>query len=166
MTPDSVKNELNNAKEHFGYKERCVFCDILREEIRVKDRIIFENNSVISFIPFAPRFPFETWIIPKKHNADFTKEDENILMALAECLKETLTKITKLLKDPPLNYMLYSIPYLRSKEGYWKTIYQDYHWHIKILPHVLNVEGFAWSSGFYIEPLFPEICAKLLREVK
>lgn len=166
LTPQSVKDELENAKSYYIDKERCVFCDVVREELGARLRIVEENQSFISYVPFAPRLPFETWILPKKHNADFTQEDESTLFDFAAIMKVTLGKICKLLDDPPLNYMIHSIPYMRPRAGYWKTIHKDYHWHLEILPHIVKVEGFSWSSGFYIEPLSSEITAELLRETK
>lgn len=166
LTPESVKGELENAKSYYGEKERCVFCDVVREELEAGLRIVKENKSFLSYVPFAPRLPFETWILPKRHNADFTQEDDSTLFDFAAIMKVTLSKICKLLEDPPLNYMIHSIPYMRPKVGYWKTIHKDYHWHLEILPHIVKVEGFSWSSGFYIEPLSSEIMAELLRETK
>jgi len=166
LTPQSVKEELENAKNYYREKERCVFCDVVREELDAGLRIVEENKSFISYVPFAPRLPFETWILPKRHNADFTQEDESKLFDLAVIMKVTLSKICKLLDDPPLNYMIHSIPYMRPRAGYWKTIHKDYHWHLEILPHIVKVEGFSWSSGFYIEPLSSELMTELLRETK
>ena len=166
LTPQSVKDELENAKSYYREKERCVFCDVVREELDAGLRVVEENRSFISYVPFAPRLPFETWILPKRHNPDFTQEDESRLFDFAAIMKVTLGKICKLLDDPPLNYMIHSLPYMRPKEGYWKTIHKDYHWHLEILPHIVKVEGFSWSSGFYIEPLSSELTAGLLRETK
>mgnify|MGYP001054805331 FL=1 len=166
LTPQSVKDELENARAYYREKERCVFCDVVREESSEGLRIIEENKSFIAYVPFAPRLPFETWILPKRHNPDFTQEDESILFDFAAVMKVTLGKVSKLLGDPPLNYMIHSIPYMRPRAGYWQTIHKDYHWHLEIVPHIIEVEGFSWSSGFYIEPLSSEITAELLRETK
>jgi len=166
LTPQSVKDELENAKAYYREKERCVFCDVVREELNTNLRIVEQNKSFISYIPFAPRLPFETWILPRRHNPDFTQEDGGTLLEFASILKVTLGKICKLLNDPPLNYMIHSIPYMRPRAGYWRTIHKDYHWHLEILPHIVRVEGFSWSSGFYIEPLSSELTAQLLRETQ
>ena len=166
LTPQSVKDELENAKSYYIEKERCVFCDVVREELDAGFRIVEQNKSFISYVPFAPRLPFETWILPKRHNADFTQENGATLLDFAAIMKVALGKICKLLDDPPLNYMIHSIPYMRPKAGYWQTIHKDYHWHLEILPHIIKVAGFSWSSGFYIEPLSSELTAELLRETK
>lgn len=166
LTPESVKKELDNAREYYDYKQRCVFCDVIREEMMIAQRIVEENSEFLSYVPFAPRFAFESWICPKRHNADFTQETDESLLKLAQILKHTLMRIEALLNDAPLTFVLHSIPYMRPKRGYWKTIHKDYHWHIEILPHLMEVEGFMWSSGFYNEPLMPEYMTQKLVEVK
>ena len=127
-----------------------------------KKRIVGENADHIAFVPFATKFPFEVSIMPKKHNADFRLESESSLKNVAQILKTSLSRIAKVLNDPPLNYILHTIPYLRSKPDYWKTIHSDFHWHIEICPQVEEITGFELGSGCHIQPLLPEICAKLL----
>ena len=162
LTPKAVKEELISAKNYFSYKERCLFCDIIRQEQKDKKRIVEENLDYISFVPFATKFPFELCIMPKKHNADFRAESESSLKNLAQILKISLSKISLVLNDPPLNYILHTIPYMRPKPDYWKTIHNDFHWHIEIYPQISEITGFERGSGCYIQPLLPEICAKLL----
>ncbi|MDO8733790.1 MAG: galactose-1-phosphate uridylyltransferase [Elusimicrobiota bacterium] len=162
LTPKAVKEELISAKNYFSYKERCLFCDIIRQEQKDKKRIVEENLDYISFVPFATKFPFELSIMPKKHNADFRTESESSLKNLAQILKISLSKISLVLNDPPLNYILHTIPYMRPKPDYWKTIHSDFHWHIEIYPQISEITGFERGSGCYIQPLLPEICAKLL----
>ncbi len=162
--PKVIKDELKNCRNYYMYKERCLLCDILSQEIKSGERIVDESDAFLAFVPFYSHLPFETWIVPKKHNADFTNEDGNSILALARTLKNTLSKIEKLLDDPQLYYTIHSIPFLRRREDYWKTIHNDFHWHIEIYPHLMGVTGFELGTGFYIEPVLPESCAKLLRE--
>ncbi|MEW6557547.1 MAG: galactose-1-phosphate uridylyltransferase [Elusimicrobiota bacterium] len=166
LTPKTVKDELLSAKEYYSYKERCIFCDMIHQEQKDKNRLVEENSDHISFVPFATKFPFELLILPKKHNVDFRLESEASLKNLAQTLKISLSKIALALNDPPLNYILHSIPYMRQKQDYWKTIHNDYHWHIEIYPQIQEITGFEWGSGYHIQPLLPEICAKILRDTK
>ena len=157
-----MKDELISAKNYYSYKERCLFCNIIHQEQKDKKRIVEENSDFISFVPFAAKFPFELTIMPKIHNADFRLESESSLKNLAQILKISLSKIAIALNDPPLNYILHTIPYTRPKPDHWKTINNDYHWHIDVYPQVCEITGFEWGSGFHIEPLLPETCAKIL----
>ncbi len=164
--PKNVKGELEGARRYFEYKDRCVYCDIISQEVKDKKRLILDTGGFVAITPFASRFPFETWILPKKHSAYFSKLSDKGISSLANILKEVLGKINTLLSDPPYNYILHIAPYRRSKAGYWGTIDNDYHWHIEIIPRLTKVAGFEWGTGFYINPMPPEDAAKFLREGK
>lgn len=164
-TPKSIKDELLNCREYFERKERCLLCDMVREETAVSERVIFENQDCVSFVPYASRFPFECWILPKRHNPDFSRESPKTLNFLSRALRETLLKIEKALSDPWLSLVLHTIPFLRPYPGYWTTIQKDYHWHFEIYPHVLESTAFESGTGFHIQPLTSENCAAKLRDV-
>jgi len=159
-----VKEELEGSKNYYSYHERCVYCDIVREELDLKERIVLDVDGILAVVPFASRFPFEVWILPKKHSADFYKIDSQERNSLAKVLKEVLAKIKKLLNDPPYNYVIHTAPFRRAHKGYWTTIDEDYHWHIEVIPRLTQVAGFEWGTGFYICPTLPEEAAKYLRE--
>lgn len=160
-----VKEELEGAKRYYNYHERCVFCDIIKEELELKKRIVLEVNGIVAIVPFASRFPFEIWILPKKHSPDFYKTDLSERNSLALVLKEILRRIKNLLGDPHYNFVIHTAPFRREYRGYWTTIDEDYHWHIEIIPRLTRVAGFEWGTGFYICPTPPEEAAKYLRNV-
>ena len=166
VNPKRVKEELAGSRHYYNYHERCVFCDLIHQEIEQKERLILDLDGFIAISPFAARFPFETWIMPKKHCCDFTCQDGESLKNLGKVMKAVLSKLKKGLNDPPYNYVIHTAPFRRRKSGYWKTIDQDYHWHIEIMPRLTRVAGFEWGTGFYICPITPEDCAKFLREVE
>jgi UDPglucose--hexose-1-phosphate uridylyltransferase len=165
VIPKKVKDELENAKHYYGYKERCIFCDILREELRVGDRIILETKNFVGFCPYAAKFPFESWIIPKKHSCAFheitTEEIEDLGLILMTLLK----KLRAIFKEPPFNYFLHTAPNRVPRRNHWHTLGEDYHWHLEIIPRLIKTSGFEWGSGFYILPTSPENAAKYFREV-
>ena len=165
VNPKRVKEELVGAKRYYNYHERCIFCDLIKQELESKDRVIVDINGFIAIAPFAARFPFEVWILPKKHSSDFIKLDMSMRIDLSRIIKKVLMKIKKGLNDPAYNYILHTAPFRRQKVGYWKSIDYDYHWHIEIMPRLTRVAGFEWGTGFYICPLPPENAAKFLREV-
>jgi UDPglucose--hexose-1-phosphate uridylyltransferase len=168
VNPIQVKKKLEGGKRYFEYKERCVFCDIVRQEINSpEERLILDLDGFIALCPFASRFPFEIWILPKTHSCDFTNTDRESLGNLAKVIKLTLLKLKRALADPPYNYVLHTAPFRRStKAGYWRTIDMDFHWHIEIIPRLTKVAGFEWGSGFYINPTPPEEAAKYLRKTE
>ncbi|MCM8789586.1 MAG: galactose-1-phosphate uridylyltransferase [Candidatus Omnitrophica bacterium] len=166
VNPKRVKEELIGARFYYNYRERCVFCDLIRQELSMQERLILDLDGFIAVTPFASRFPFEVWILPKKHSCDFTSLNPEEKTNLAKVIKKVLSKLKKGLNDPPYNYILHTAPFRREKAGYWKSIDYDYHWHFEIMPRLTRVAGFEWGTGFYICPLPPESAAKFLREVE
>jgi UDPglucose--hexose-1-phosphate uridylyltransferase len=168
VTPLTLTEELNAAKEHYREKERCLFCDLIDQELNSKERIVFESEQFIALAPFASRFPFEMFIAPRHHHCSFAEASDDMLYNLGVALKEVLLRIKKCLKDPPYNYLIHTIPNVKAKprrSSYWDTIESDFHWHIELIPRLTQVAGFEWGTGFYINPTAPEEAAKYLREI-
>jgi len=165
VNPKRVKEELVGARLYYNYHERCVFCDVIKHELEIKERLILDIDGFIAIAPYAARFPFEVWILPKKHSCDFTSLEPGMRIDLARIMKKVLMKLKKGLNDPPYNYVIHTAPFRREKVGYWKSVDYDYHWHIEIIPRLTRVAGFEWGTGFYICPLPPEDAAGFLREV-
>ncbi len=166
ITPTRVKTELINAREHYLYKERCIFCDIANQELSDNERIVFENEFFVALSPFASRAPFEIWILPKAHETFF--EWNNQFGQLAEILHEILRKIHITLQDPNYVLVLHSGPNIAAgkQRGYWKTLEKDYHWHFEITPRFRGYTGFDVGSGFHINVVTPERATKLLIDEK
>ena len=130
--------------------------------------MIVENDHFIAITPFAARFLFEVWIIPKKHSCDFAKGILGIEKDLAAILKDMLTRVKVGLNDPAYNYVIHTAPFRREEElkKQYKTIVEDYHWHIELMPRLTRVAGFEKGTGFYICAVPPEKMAEFLREVQ
>jgi UDPglucose--hexose-1-phosphate uridylyltransferase len=159
IIPKRVIEEIEGARRYYDFKERCVFCDIVAQEINDDVRVVSSNESFLAIEPFAARFPFETWILPKTHEPAFEEIGRNEIMHLARLLKEILSKINAALNNPPYNFILHTLP-LQGDNRNW------YHWHLEIMPKLTKVAGFEWGSGFYINPTAPEEAARYLREIK
>lgn len=160
MVPKNVTEEIRGAHNYFEYRERCIFCDIIRQEMQEKERIILENKYFLCFCPFVSRFSFEIWIIPKRHNGHFYHLPPEEIPALAAILKDTLTKVKKLFANVSYNFIIHSSPI----NGDGDNIIESYHWHIEFMPKLTRVAGFEWGSGFYVVSTPPELAAKYLRE--
>ena len=158
IIPKRVAEEIAGAKKYFEFKERCIFCDIIRQEIQEKERIVNDYDAFISLQPFAPRFPFETWIIPKMHQSSYLELSDNEFLVLARAFKDTLNRLKIALNDPPYNYILHTRPVSKEHQEY-------FHWHFEIIPKLTKVAGFEWGSGFYINPTTPEEAAAYLRNI-
>jgi UDPglucose--hexose-1-phosphate uridylyltransferase len=159
ILPIYVAEELQGAKQYYMYKERCVFCDAIRQEIESGIRVVAENADFITLAPYAPRFPFETWILPKRHESAFENSSSQMFENLAKALKLLLMKADRVLDNPPYNLVVHSSPAQDPTNEY-------YHWHIEFMPKLTKTAGFEWGTGFYINPTPPEEAAKFLREAR
>ncbi len=158
IVPRRVEEQIEGARKYFDFKERCIFCDIVRQEITDDERIIKDHDAFVAFEPFAARFPFEAWIIPKSHQSSYLEMSDVEFLTLAKALKDTLLRIKLALNNPPFNYILHSRPLGTEHHEY-------YHWHLEIIPKLTKVAGFEWGSGFYINPTAPEVAADFLRNI-
>lgn len=140
---------------------------MIRQELSTKKRIICSNSDFLAIAPFASRFTHEVWILPRKHSVDFEILGDARSQNLATLLKEVLLRLKILLGDPPYNFILHSGPNRTKRRGEtWKTLSDDYHWHIEIMPRYTRIDGFEWGTGLYINPTTPEEAAASLRQVK
>ncbi len=156
VVPKRVKEELTGAKWYYEYKERCVWCDIINQEIDSGKRVVEQNDAFLAIAPFASRFPFELSILPFRHSPDFDEITHRERELLAELMLTVFRKMSKGLNNPSYNLMLHTAPCRYPHPGYWQTIEKDYHWHIEIIPRLVKQGGFEWGTGFYINPTPPE----------
>jgi UDPglucose--hexose-1-phosphate uridylyltransferase len=166
VTPKVVNEKLMGAKDYFEHKERSIFNDILKQELKDGGRIVYQNAGFVCFCPYASRFPFELCIMPRRQSADFYKIDPQEILQLADILKNSLLKIRHGLNKPQYNLIIYTAPSRYPKSGYWTTIDQDFRWHIEITPRLTQIAGFEVGTGFYVNPVPPEDAAQFLKGVE
>jgi UDPglucose--hexose-1-phosphate uridylyltransferase len=160
IVPKRAKEEMDGARKFYDYKERCIFCDIIQQEINQGVRLVSENQEFITVCPYAPRFPFEVWILPKQHRHEYQANSKEMIENLALTLSDTLKRLNRVLDTPPYNFILHTAPVNHIDTSLY------YHWHIEIIPKLTRVAGFEWGSGFYINPTPPEESARFLREAR
>lgn len=156
--PELIRAEVDGAKNYYEAEGRCLYCELVRRESAGASRLVAENEQWIVFCPFAARFPFESWIMPKAHAPFFEQTSDGDLAGLARCLRDTLARLERVLDNRSFNYIIHSHPAGDSAAV-------SYHWHIEILPKLIHAAGFEWGSGMFINPLAPEEAAGLLRQV-
>ena len=152
-----LKQALNNSEKYFKAKNKCVYCQMLAWEKKVKQRIVFENKSFLVICPFASKAAFEMIITPKKHSAYFEKISEPDKWLLAEALKTALLKLYKGLGDPAYNFYLHTAPCDGANYNY-------YHWHWTILPKTKPWAGFEIGTRIEISAIEPEKAAAYLKK--
>lgn len=158
IVPINVWEEMTGALEFFNYRGRCVYCDMAGQELASEKRLVLDSPGFVAFCPFASRFPFETWILPKTHGSHFENIQKHGVEELARVLRQTIGKIEVALDRPAYHYIIHNSPFDTGELPH-------YHWHIEIIPRLTKPAGFEWGSGFYINPVAPEEAAAFLREV-
>ncbi len=157
IVPREVAQEWRALEAHHDATGRCLYCEILDHERTDRRRIVIESAAFVGFCPFASRFPFEIWVMAKKHSPFFHTIAEDELRQLALILRQCLRRLAGIV-DASLNFVLHSGPLKEARR-------EHYHWHLEILPRVTKIAGFELASGCYINTEAPEIAARQLREV-
>ncbi len=159
IVPIRVREEVDGAKQYYSLKERCIFCDMIRQEMDSKVRVVDENESFVVIEPYAPRFPFETWILPKVHESHYENGQMREFQNLSRALKKLVSQMDQVLERPAYNMVLHTSPVQEQTSAH-------YHWHIELMPKLTRVAGFEWGTGFYINPTPPEEAAQFLRNAE
>jgi UDPglucose--hexose-1-phosphate uridylyltransferase len=164
--PRRIGYELRSSQRHFKLKDRCLFCDILQQEMAQKLRTIEWDDLFITFCPFASRVPYETWVLPVNHHSAFEEDltEWDRQLRLARALKSILRRLESV--APAYHLVLHTCPNVTAKyerAGNWATVAEDYHWHFEILP-VIPTRSKSYSvKEVYYNSLLPEVAAEELR---
>jgi len=170
FVPRRVLYELRAGRDYFKQKERCVFCDIISQELQQDQRVLEVRGDFIALCPYAPRVPYETWIMPRSHDAAFERfglARAGSMRDLGVLLRRTLQRIRTIAEE--FHLVLHTSPNtLHPSESlnYWKTIDEDYHWHIEILPIIsAKAKSYTFKEVYY-SPVASETAVVRLREAK
>ncbi len=161
MVPPHVHEELRGCYHHYQETGKCLYCEIVKEELKHKDRIVYEDDYFVVMSAYASRSPFETWILPKRHHSRFETTSDVELLHLAHVLKKVLGTLYVKLADPPLNYYIHTMP--RSSDKHLVHEEKSYHWHLTVFPRLTIWAGFEYGTGIPVNPMPPEETAKFLR---
>jgi UDPglucose--hexose-1-phosphate uridylyltransferase len=170
FVPRRVLYELRAGRDYFDQKERCVFCDILSQEERQNQRVLETRGDYIALCPYAPRVPYETWLLPRTHEAAFERSAvarPGVMVDLAVLLRRTLQRIRTVTED--FHLVLHTSPNTlhRSESlGYWKTIDEDYHWHIEIMPILASKNKSYTFKEVYYSPVTSETAVQRLKDAR
>ena len=166
VIPRRLEAELRWSKRHFDLKERCLYCDILHQEVSQGTRLVTQQADFVAFCPFAPRFAYEVWIFPTIHRHRFEDLDDRALAALAAVLKDVLQRVERKASD--YHMVLHTSPNEKSPPVWglpWESLPDDFHWHIEVLPRQADAARLHREEEFYVNPITPEEAARQLREM-
>jgi UDPglucose--hexose-1-phosphate uridylyltransferase len=153
-----VPDENRGIARYFEKTGRCLLCDMLQQEIKEQQRIVYESDNYVLICPYASRFSYETWIVPRKHTAHFGAISSEEISELGVVLQRFISAMLECLNDPSYNMVIVSSPVNTgcSSEGY--------HWYIELSPRLIVTAGLEIGTGYYVNPVAPEISSGILRE--
>lgn len=158
LIPVVIREELAYALQYFERQNACVYCELLRRENDAGARLVFETDTFLAFTAYAGRQPFETWLVPKKHQSRMDRIDSTEVDDLGAILWTVLRKLDAALDEPAFNLVLHTAPFHEPVQAY-------YHWHVEVLPRLTQLAGYEWGTGNHVNPILPEDAATVLREV-
>jgi UDPglucose--hexose-1-phosphate uridylyltransferase len=157
FVPADVAMELANAGDYHRRNANCYYCSLIERELRAPVRVVTSNTEFIALCPPAPRFAFETWLLPRIHATAFEESDDASIAALAKISRQVIAALDRLQANPPFNYFIQSLSLNESERPH-------YHWQLRLLPQFYRAAGFEWGSGMHINPVAPEDAARMLRD--
>lgn len=161
IIPPHIHAEMVGGYHYFQNHAACIYCDIMKEEGKLRDRLVYEDDYFMVVSAYASRKPFETWILPKRHSARYEDITEQEINHLAHALKRVLGALYTKLSDPALNFYIHTMPVKRDRH----TMHEEasYHWHLTVFPSITIWGGMEYATGIPVNPMPPEETAKFLR---
>lgn len=159
VIPFETNIRLREMERYYDLNDSCLLCDVVKDELEGKSRIIYENSHFLSLMPYAALSPYHFWIVPKKHCPTFALISPGEIEAMADCLKNVFGKLYFLLHNPDFNYVVQSIARFEREESY-------FHWYLSVIPHMKHKGGLEYSGGVYVNPVLPETAAEEMRNVR
>jgi UDPglucose--hexose-1-phosphate uridylyltransferase len=156
VVPALIQTELDGAAAYFARTGRCVFCDVVERELAVGARVVARSEHFAVVTAFAPRFAYEMWVLPVRHESRYESITDAGALELARLLKRVLRALDAVQHSPAYNWFLHTTP-LRGGEP------PHYHWHLEILPRTARPAGLEWGHGCHITTAAPERAASELR---
>lgn len=159
LVPTHIRSRMEEAMRFFDDVGECVFCKMMSDEMKAKERLVLESEHFVSFVPYAALSPFHTWVVPRRHMAKFDQASNTELMDLALHVRTVLRKFYVGLNDPDLNFIIRSVPKHMENTPF-------FHWYVSVVPRLTKAAGFELGTGIHINVALPEDSARFLREVK
>jgi UDPglucose--hexose-1-phosphate uridylyltransferase len=157
LIPHRVGEELGGAARFVIREGECPWCRLVREEARTRERLVWEDATTVAFAPWGSRSPFEVWVVPRLHQADFGRSDDAAVRATASALRHVLGSLGVSLDGPAYNLALHTAP-LRER------VDATFHWHWEVHPRLREIAGLELATGLPVNPVSPEAAVEQLLE--
>lgn len=162
--PKKLCLELESAKEHKEQTGKCLYCDLLENEVKEGSRVIFENEYFTVFLPFFCEYPYGVYIMSKAHKGDITEFTAEERFALGQTVRRVSGMLDSLFNTNfPYMMCMHNAPVNSGDTS------EYFHFHIEFFPPMrsdvkqkfnASSETGAWA---HCNPTAPEQKAEELR---
>jgi UDPglucose--hexose-1-phosphate uridylyltransferase len=156
LVPTQIQAELARSGAYFERHGQCVFCAMIEAELSDGARVVFDSEAFVAFCPFASQFPYEIWVLPKRHDGSFEWTEDGEIRELARAVRDIVARTESVLDSPAFNFLIHTSPFRLCPVSY-------FHWHLEFFPRLTKTAGFEWGAGDYINTVSPEDAASSLR---
>jgi UDPglucose--hexose-1-phosphate uridylyltransferase len=130
--PNEVVKKNTHQLNYFLDQQSSLLKDYLNQELKEKERIIYENKNCVVLVPFWAIWPFETMIIPKKHQQNISTLDVKEREDFAEAILVITKTYDKLFEYSfPYSSGIHQAPTDNKNNQHW-------HWHMSFYPPLLR----------------------------
>jgi UDPglucose--hexose-1-phosphate uridylyltransferase len=147
--PHRIAEELGGSARFVIREGECPWCRLVRDAANRPERLVWQDDDSVAIAPFASRSPFEVWIVPRRHDADFGRASDAAVAATGEALRQVLGSLAVTLDNPPYNLVLHTSPLREEVDA-------TYHWHWEIHPRLREIAGLELGTGLPVNPVSPE----------
>ncbi len=164
--PRAEREKYEKSHDYFTHHTEALMESMIREEEKDGKRIIASKGDFTAFCPYASAYPFEVIISSKKPLGQIDTLSDDSIGVLAPLLLDTLKKMDKQLGYFDFNLSLSTPPLQEGSVGHdlLENVDSVCRFTIRIMPRIYNYGGFEAGTGIMINPVLPELAAKLLRE--
>lgn len=159
IVPPFIRKKYEVATQYYDNTGRCLYIDLIKDELEAGKRIVAQSELFIAIHPFASHYPFETWVLPRELKSSFGEITDTEMQDLAGILKDILARLYHGLGNPDYNLIIDTAPVDDAHQLY-------YLWHIQIIPRLVQPAGFELGSGIFINVALPEETAEYMKELK
>lgn len=155
--PPMVVNSAERMSNYRLTQGSCLHCDLVRAEMKAKERIIWRDDSLVAFCPFSSHLPFLVRITTLAHQPCYEDLTESKIESVSRLVRRVVSWLETLFPNTAYNFCLHTRPPGCNDPS------DAYHWAIEIFPRINQVAGFEFSSHCMINPVLPEEAATRLR---
>ncbi|WP_298864817.1 DUF4921 family protein [uncultured Gimesia sp.] len=157
IVPQAMFQELQAARLYLAEQGSSLFKALSQELPSGYSGLVTSTPHFDLICPYASRFAYETWIIPRTLKTHFDHSSDQELEDLAALSRRLLLALEKILGTHDFNFVIQTPPFNTEEQT-------GYTWSLRIYPRLAHLAGFELSTNMFINPVFPEQAVEQLKK--